>query len=237
MIKIIFFDIDGTLIDLHTKQMSSATKDALLRLQSAGIKICVATGRTPANLPVLAGIPFDVWLTMNGSYCFDASGPIFCNPLPGEAVEGILENAKKQGISLTAAVENSGVFTRIPAEEIEGGTVYQLMCQCPEEACRAVLEGVSGAKMASWWSKAVDIMPADGGKGRAIREILAYFGLERSEAMAFGDGNNDMPMLQVVGTGVAMGNASDNLKAMADDVCGDVSQDGIYHYCLEHGLI
>ena len=55
--------------------------------------------------------------------------------------------------------------------------------------------------------------------------------------MAFGDGYNDQEMLQVVGTGVAMGNAPEPLKEIADDVCGPVSEDGIYHYCIRHGLI
>ena len=44
-------------------------------------------------------------------------------------------------------------------------------------------------------------------------------------------------MLKSVGHGVAMANASDELKAIADDVCGYVAEDGIYYYCLEHGMI
>lgn len=55
--------------------------------------------------------------------------------------------------------------------------------------------------------------------------------------MAFGDGGNDIEMLQTVGTGVAMGNALDNVKAIADEICGTSADDGIYHYCLENGLI
>ena len=55
--------------------------------------------------------------------------------------------------------------------------------------------------------------------------------------MAFGDGNNDIEMLRAVGNGIAMGNASDDLKAVADEICGDVSEDGIYQYCLENELI
>ena len=55
--------------------------------------------------------------------------------------------------------------------------------------------------------------------------------------MAFGDGNNDIEMLQAVGAGVAMENASPELKAVATEICGHVAEDGIYHYCLEHGFI
>ena len=55
--------------------------------------------------------------------------------------------------------------------------------------------------------------------------------------MAFGDGNNDIEMLEAVGTGVAMGNASAQLQSIADALCGPVAQDGIYAFCLERGLI
>ena len=44
-------------------------------------------------------------------------------------------------------------------------------------------------------------------------------------------------MLQTVGIGVAMGNSKDNVKAIADEICGDVAEDGIYYYCVENGLI
>ena len=46
-----------------------------------------------------------------------------------------------------------------------------------------------------------------------------------------------MEMLQAVGLGVAMGNASEELKKTADDICGHVADDGIYHYCVACGLM
>ena len=48
---------------------------------------------------------------------------------------------------------------------------------------------------------------------------------------------NDIDMLQAVGTGVAMGNASEEVKKIADDVCGDVRNDGVYHYLIKHKII
>lgn len=55
-------------------------------------------------------------------------------------------------------------------------------------------------------------MPADGGKGRGVTKVLEYFGLKTSEAMAFGDGNNDLEMFQALDYCVAMGNGSEDLK-------------------------
>ena len=44
-------------------------------------------------------------------------------------------------------------------------------------------------------------------------------------------------MFRAVDLGIAMENASENLKAVAADTCGHVAEDGVYHYCEEHGLI
>ncbi len=83
----------------------------------------------------------------------------------------------------------------------------------------------------------MDVIPGDSGKGIGVEQLLRYYHLDQSEAMAFGDGNNDIEMLQAVGAGVAMENASPELKAVATEICGHVAEDGIYHYCLEHGFI
>ena len=106
-----------------------------------------------------------------------------------------------------------------------------------EQEYPLLLKNAANARVVAWWDRAADIIPADGGKGMAVQKILDYYHLDRSESIAFGDANNDIDMLKAVGTGVAMGNASEELKKVADDICGHVAEDGIYHYCMEHQLI
>ena len=255
-IKIIFFDIDGTLVDLQTKQISPKTLEALGRLKAGGIKICIATGRSPVSLPRFPGIDFDAYLTFNGSYCYDRSGVIFSNPIRPGDVQKIIQNAAALGRPVSVATKDrlaaNGIdkdladyysIARLKltvAEDFEAASreeVYQVMLGCREPDHPAILDGVDGAKIAAWWDRAVDIIPADGGKGMGIQKMLAHYRLDRAEAMAFGDGNNDIEMLEAVGTGVAMENASPRLKAVADDICGHVAEDGVYHYCAAHGLI
>ena len=81
--KIVFFDIDGTLIDMQAKKISPKMLETLHRLlQDRGIKICIATGRSPMVLPEIDGVAFDAYLTFNGSLCYDRKGVIFSNPMP-----------------------------------------------------------------------------------------------------------------------------------------------------------
>lgn len=255
-IKIVFFDIDGTLIDMEKKKISEKTLDALIRLQKNGIRICLATGRCPVCLPAFPGVEFDACLTFNGSYCFSGPETVYSRPIPPEDVQILLRNAAAMGRPVAIATKDrleangtdedlttyygfSGFTPHIPEDfdDVADGEVYQVMLGCREAEYPALLKDTRGVKIAAWWDRAVDVIPMEGGKGSGIREILAYFGLEKDQAMAFGDGNNDIEMLQAVGTGVAMENASVQLKAVAADVCGHVANDGIYHYCLERGLI
>lgn len=252
-INIIFFDIDGTLLNMHAAKMSEKTLEALKQLQKNGIKLCIATGRSPVTLPVFDDIEFDAYLTFNGSLCYNPSGVIFSNPLPSEDVKKIIQNTAKMGRPVSIAtkdrlasngsdddledyfsfanqtLEIAADFDSVCEEEI-----YQIMTGGREEEYSSILQDVKGAKITAWWDRAVDIIPVDGGKGIGIQKILDFYGFDKTEAMAFGDGNNDIAMFEAVGTGVAMGNASPQLKAIASDVCGHVAEDGIYYYCKEH---
>lgn len=255
-IKIIFFDIDGTLIDMKKKVISEKMKETLIRLKENGILICIATGRTPVTMPKFDFVDFDAFLTFNGSYCFNKKDAIFSNPIPTEDVKKIISNAAAIGRPVSIAtkerlsangrdqdlvdyykiakleVKVTDDFEQVAEEEI-----YQIMMGCYKEEYDSMMKGIEGARITGWWDRAVDIIPANGGKGVGVEKILEYYHLDKSEALAFGDGNNDIELLQAVGCGVAMENASEQLKAIADDVCGHVAEDGIYHYCLKHGLI
>lgn len=218
--------------------------------------LCLATGRGPLTLPRFEGVEFDAFLTFNGSYCFNREETIFSNPLPGEDVRTLIRNAAALGRPVSIATRDRMVangrdqdlvdYYAFAKREVEvapdfdraaGEEVYQVMLGCRKTDYPLLLRGTRRAKIAAWWDRAADIIPADGGKGVGIGKILAFYQLDRAQALAFGDGDNDIEMLQAVGRGIAMGNASQGLKAVADDVCGPVAQDGIYHYCLTHGYI
>ena len=96
--KIVFFDIDGTLIDMQAKKITPKMLETLHRLQDRGIKICIATGRSPMVLPKIDGVAFDAYLTFNGSLCYDRKGVIFSNPIPHKDVVRFIQNAAAAGL-------------------------------------------------------------------------------------------------------------------------------------------
>ena len=256
MIKIAFFDVDGTLLKLGSKVPSFQTVQTLQQLQAKGILLCMATGRGYLSVPHFEGVDFDLWLTFNGSYVRSKDAVISKNPLDADDKRRILHNLKQ--MHRAAAISNehfivtngtdpdleqyfsfgneklviSEHFDKLCEEDI-----YQIMCGGYENEYDALMKNVEGAQITAWWNRAVDIIPAGGGKGNGIHKVLEYYHFSPSEAIAFGDGTNDIEMLEAVGTGVAMGNATDNVKAIADDICLSVAEDGVYHYCLDHNLL
>lgn len=255
-IKIAFFDIDGTLSDMKTKKISEKTIYMLKELQKKGIMICIASGRGPMTLPKFEGVQFDAYVLFNGAYCYNEKERIYSNPISNEDIKILLENAKKMNRPVAIASSERLVangkdadlveyfsFAKLELEvsenfeEVSSEEIYQVMLSCREEEYGAILKNTENAKIASWWERAADVIPVAGGKGNGIRKTLEYYGIDKEDAIAFGDGNNDVEMFEAVGTAVAMGNASAELKELATDMCGHVSEDGIYHYCVEQQLI
>ena len=74
-------------------------------------------------------------------------------------------------------------------------------------------------------------------KATAIEKFMSHIGAPMSDSIAFGDSGNDFEMMQTVGLAVAMGNATEPIKALADYVTTDVDKDGIYNAFVHLGLI
>ena len=218
--QIIFFDIDGTLIDMEKKQVTPLMLDTLHRLQANGIRLAIATGRSPMTVPLwdFPGVRFDVLVTFNGAYCYDKNRVLFASPIPAEDVRTLRRNAAALGRPLCVATESTlaangneqdlddyFAVAKIPVpvtpdfDTIASGTVYQIMMGGRKDEYSRILQDVRGAKIAAWWDRAVDIIPAAGGKGNGIAAVLQAYGIPKADAMAFGDGNNDLEMFGAVG--------------------------------------
>lgn len=99
-----------------------------------------------------------------------------------------------------------------------------------EEACdEAVrrLEALGRFEVIKMGQTEIEVTEADTTKGTGTDWLLNHLSLPRDSATAFGDSENDLPLLGHVGRFVAMGNATPAVKAQADEVCGPVSEDGV----------
>lgn len=106
----------------------------------------------------------------------------------------------------------------------------------------AAREAFPGLQHGTWGGRGAealfgDVGPAGITKAHAVDTLLAHLGADRADTIAFGDATVDVPMFQACAQGVAMGNASDDLKALATHITDDVEDDGLANAFRALGLI
>ncbi len=247
MIKAMFFDVDGTLVSFRTHRATAAMADALQQLHRRGVKLFISTGRHPRMLQYLRDLfPFDGWVTMSGQFCYCGDQVIHRNPMDRQAVEELVSAASSNAFScifleghdiyINYANDQTHVFMKdlnLPLPPVQDprraldGELYQAITFLTKENEHLLLDRAPHLKTTRWHPTFLDVIPATGGKDKGMDAMLAHFGLTPEEAMAFGDGENDLTMLRHAGIGVAMGSASDFVKSQADYTTGTVDEDGV----------
>ena len=259
MIKAIFFDIDGTLLSHQTKQVPPSTIKAIKQLRKNNIYVFIATGRHSsemAELPLQA-VEVDGYISLNGQYCYNDQGIIYDLPIEKQDVKTIYHYITKHHLPCIF-VEAKNMYINFNNETVQkvqdsissslpqvgdlkhglSHPIYQIIpydIDAKQEA--EILTLTKHCKKNRWHDLAIDIMNKSGGKENGIKQILNHYSIKQEETMAFGDGLNDINMLQFVHTGIAMGNAKDEVKAIADDITDDVDQNGIYNALKKYHLI
>lgn len=246
MIKAAFFDVDGTLLSYKTRQVLPSAKAAIAKLQERGILCIVATGRHMIQLSKLpvGDIPFDAFVMLNGQLVLDKQkNVLFGVPIEGKAKEFLIEKfnnhtypavmVERDEMYLNCVTDhvltvNKMISIVIPElSDYRGGDIYQVCAYLEPGAEHLVDPILDECVLTSWHYGGKDIIAKGGGKMAGIQRYLEQIGLKPEEIIAFGDAENDLEMIRFAGIGVAMGNAEDSVKAVADFVTADIDDDGI----------
>ena len=257
MIKAIFFDIDGTLVSFATHRVPESTLRTLWELKENGILLFIATGRSRDGLGVLEEFPFDGYVTMNGQYCFRNDGAVIYentlsrkdllllkeelerHPFPCgfEMPDGKIFNYRDERVDEVHAITLNDDQPAGDITGIEEKKVYQVMAFLNEEEEKEVMQKLPDCISARWFPTFCDISPVGGTKVKGMDCFAKEFGFTMEETMAFGDGGNDLAMLEHAGTGIAMANGVQALKEAADYITDDVDHEGVRKACIRYHLI
>jgi Cof subfamily protein (haloacid dehalogenase superfamily) len=257
-IKAIFFDLDGTLVSFQTHAVPRSAEQALARLQEQGIKVLAATGRSLDALAPVRYLNFDGFITYNGGCCVTAEGQVLRrNALEPDDVQRLLDYTVRQPFPYVLMYEDrvavnqttpemEAMYTRlnlpvppvVAREETDVTQVLQANVFLGPEAERAFMQQVMPNSVATRWTPLfADVNPQGISKKVGVDVFCQYFGLDVSETMSFGDGGNDVTMLQYTGLSVAMGNAAQQVQDSADYVTAETDQDGIAQALARFGLL
>jgi Cof subfamily protein (haloacid dehalogenase superfamily) len=251
--KIVFFDIDGTLVN-EEKQIPADTIEAVKELQKRGTPVVIATGRAPYFFqPICERLNVHSYVSLNGAYVVFEDQPIYKKTIAHASLEALVNHAAKHNHSLifqgheafyTNSESHPFVLEAVSSLKVDlpgydsefwkKSDIYQvfLLCQAEDEHLY-----VPDLRMIRWHRTAMDVLPLDGSKALGITAMLEYLNIAPEEAVAFGDGLNDIEMLKYVGLGIAMGNSCEELKPYADFITTDVDANGIRNGLRYAGLL
>ena len=252
-----FFDIDGTLVSFKSHTVPESARRAIARLREQGVKVFIATGRLMKHVAIVNDIEVDGYITVNGGYCITSAGEvIFESAFPRATVERVIDLSEQYGFDLNV-MTHEDMYVSSMGERVQKiasminimptvadvraiAATQPVVQMCPyisrelEQEIMPLLPDCVGSR---WIQTFMDLNVRGVDKSLGIQQVMNYYGLTMAEAMAFGDGGNDLPMVRDAAVGVAMGNACDELKAVADYITSSVDEDGVSR-ALEHfGLI
>lgn len=246
--KLIFCDMDGTLLNHHLK-ITPYTKDKLIELEEKGVGIILSSGRHIESLKKYGEelhfekYPQSGYSCTNGLTYHDHLGHVVLEHphLTYQDFLDVREYAKKHKYGFICYTDqrrvlyhyHESILTRLlhfikPIKEEE--TIDKFVFFGRPQFDVASLD-YSCALVDRYW---LEIGPKGVDKGTMLEKIAAYKHIDLKDVIAFGNGENDLPMLIKAGTGIAMGNAFEHVKKLSDEVCGDNESDGIGKYLEVH---
>lgn len=245
-----FFDVDGTLVSFKTHTIPQSAVDALTEAKRSGIGIYISTGRPARLVNNLGPIEhlIDGYITANGACCMTGGEVKSCLAIPHDEVLAALRMADDEGFPMMLVGErdlkicnpdaaSDRIFRQllnvsytgdgVSRGDVLAQRIVQLTPIISPEAEQRLMPLLPGCVSARWHPDFTDITARGADKGSALHTMAALLGIDISQTVAFGDGGNDMSILREAGLGIAMGNASDEVKAVADRVTSSVDDDGI----------
>ena len=244
------FDIDGTLVG-PSGTLSAATIEAVEGLAAMDVSVTAATARPyELALPTLAPLAGAVTaiIAAAGADIRRATGePIAQVTLPPEAAGALAKLCDAHNWRAVAGTAERAC-RRMPTPEARGpaATVASLTevdlsrtyviapFTSPADPAFTALEalvqetGLRGERaLTSSGREIVAVTHADAGKGPALQRLCEALSVEPAETAAFGDTEVDLPMIELAGLGVAMGDAPPKVQAAADLVTGTADEDGV----------
>lgn len=254
--KIVFFDVDGTITHHEDGSISYRTKEAIKALKRKGIQIVAATGRPLSMCKEIEELGIDTFITANGAYVKHKQKVIHKVPMDKNIIQEVVEFATTENqalsfytedfsmngvkdINILKALKETLSLNDYPAinQLIYNQEVFLMCLFATDETVEKYVHKFPHLTFKRWHPFVLNVLLEEVSKSLAIKEVLQYFRIDKSEAIAFGDGENDIDMLELVGLGIAMGNGNEKLKNVADFVTKKSSEDGIEFALKKYGII
>ena len=243
--RAVIVDFDRTL--LHTdKTISGYTAGVLRKWQEAGACLFAATARPERAITEYCGIiAFDAVTTLNGARTVTRNA-VYEYPIAGNEAEAILDQLHGVPGAFVSVETDSGIYSNadfplwkpVVLEDLRGlpreRRIYKVLASHPEipaDGIPLILPEDTYSTVAD--RKLLQVMSRSATKWNGIRKMLETSGIDAAGAVYFGDDNDDIEPIRNCGCGVAVRNALDCVKEIADHVTGSNDEDGVAAFLEE----
>lgn len=225
--KMFLSDLDGTLMTAEEDRIANKVLDVISAVQARDIPFVVASGRAISELWGLFELLKEklLFVACDGALIFEGKNLIYDAPIRNIKQFNKEETLLLQGKYITYVKGQSAFVREIKlhygghavefsdVNEIEE-PIYKVVVFQPQFEAQDVNKVYSSSRITEFTAKGID-------KGSATEFLLRRYGIDRAEAMAFGDNTNDLPMFSVVENSVAVRNA----KHTVQNVCKYITDD------------
>ena len=231
--KILALDLDGTLTDSN-KEITPRTKEMIAKMQEQGHIVVLASGRPTPGVQRVAD---KLHLSEMGGYMLSYNGArvqdcktgeiLFQQTMPLDMIPILFDEAKEHQIGMMTYQNGKIISGEIVDEYMGLGTAD------PEHAARleVLFREKYGDRIDVGRSEPffLELLPKHVDKAASLGKLCEALGQTKEDLIACGDGFNDRSMIAFAGLGVAMANAQDVVKEVADYVTLSNDEDGVAH--------
>ena len=262
-VRLVVSDVDGTLVDKE-KKLTDATVAAVGRLRDAGVGFTIISARPRSGLmPLLDRLELDQPVgAFNGGIVFRRSGEVVeHHRIEPDVAKGIWAEIGDAAVDRWIFADDrwyasTDVGAHVGSERLASDqepVVTEDFGDLLDRADKitfvsdneALLRSLHDRVKPAYGDKAtvvqsqtyyLDVTAVQANKGVGITELAAAFDVSLADTAAIGDQANDVPMLEKAGLSIAMGNAPDAVKAIADDVSRGNDEDGVA-WAIDHIIL
>ena len=265
--KIVFSDIDGTVLNSNHHVLPSTTK-AVKKLLQKDIPFVLVSARMPEAIKTITDemnvkIPI---ISYGGALVLDEEkNTLYDKKITAIDTMNMIEKIKSLWADKVVinyytdnnwyvedtenkAVKREENITKVKSKQAPFNQLIKdnilpnkLLCMTEPPICekmeKVLKDMFPELKIMRSSPILLEIMDKSVSKADGIKIMLNHFNLDRKQSIAFGDNYNDVDMLDFVGLGVAMNNAPEGVKKMTNDVTDDNDHDGIYNFLTKMNLV
>ena len=237
MIKLIAIDLDDTLLN-KKKEISSRNVSAINNAVTNNVKIVLATGRPYFRVkPILEKLNLlddnQVVITLNGGYICNATNnkTLYENVLNNQDIDNIYTEKLEEKIKELPVYDGINFIFKSNVELKQLNYAHKIIVASSADNITKhknyIVDKLNDYTVVQSTPNFLEVLPNNTTKGIGLQEIANIFNYSKDEIMAIGDAENDISMLEFAKYKVAMKNANDSVKKIANFITKSCEEDGV----------